>query len=266
MAIRVYVPAMKILARFLLPALLAACAVAQSENAAASAAPVRVTENVKITKMVQPIFPPIAREKGVQGRVVIDATVTPDGKVKEMEAISGEPLLVNAFKDALKKWRFEPQLRDGHAIPFITRVGMTFGYEGTVTESNEDPPPAATTAAPSGAATASSQPLPPGNVPPQLTGPLQPMTGIAVGHLFKRVAPIYPADARRNNIHGTVILHALIAKDGTVHDLEVVSGPPELTRAAMGAVEQWRYTPYLLKGEPVEVHTTIQVNFNLGGR
>jgi periplasmic protein TonB len=80
-----------------------------------------------------------------------------------------------------------------------------------------------------------------------------------------RVQPQYPAIAKAAHVQGTVVLHAIIAKDGTVQQLQLMSGPPLLVNAAMEAVRQWRYQPTLLNGEPVEVDTTIQVVFSLGG-
>ncbi|MHB8755331.1 MAG: energy transducer TonB [Candidatus Acidiferrales bacterium] len=88
---------------------------------------------------------------------------------------------------------------------------------------------------------------------------------VAVANLIHTVQPVYPPIARTAHIQGTVVLHALIAKDGSVKHLTFVSGPPLLMRAAMDAVEQWRYKPTLLNGNPVEVDTTITVIFNLGG-
>ncbi|HUL17249.1 MAG TPA: TonB family protein [Terriglobales bacterium] len=81
--------------------------------------------------------------------------------------------------------------------------------------------------------------------------------------LINRVTPQYPPLARQTRISGTVRLHALIAKDGTVQQLEVISGHPLLVQAALDAVKQWRYRPTLLNGEPVEVDTTIDVIFTL---
>ena len=90
-------------------------------------------------------------------------------------------------------------------------------------------------------------------------------SGVASGNLINKVQPQYPAIARTNRIAGTVVLHALISKSGNIENLQVVSGHPMLTQSALEAVRQWKYRPYLLNGEPVEVETTIQVNFNLGG-
>ena len=81
--------------------------------------------------------------------------------------------------------------------------------------------------------------------------------------LVNKVQPVYPPLARQTRISGTVRLHALISKTGSVESLEVISGHPLLVRAAMDAVQQWKYKPTLLNGEPVEVDTTIDVIFSL---
>jgi protein TonB len=83
--------------------------------------------------------------------------------------------------------------------------------------------------------------------------------------MLRMVQPVYPAIAKTAHISGTVILHAIISKDGNVEQLEYISGPPLLMRAAMDAVKQWRYQPTLLNNDPVEVDTTISVVFTLGG-
>jgi len=83
--------------------------------------------------------------------------------------------------------------------------------------------------------------------------------------LIRQVTPLYPPIAKTAHISGTVVLHAVIAKDGTIEELTYVSGPQLLMKNAMDAVKQWRYRPTLLNGEPVEVDTTISVVFTLGG-
>jgi protein TonB len=89
--------------------------------------------------------------------------------------------------------------------------------------------------------------------------------GVAQGMLEYKVTPEYPFDAKVNHVSGTVVLQAVIGKDGHIHDLNVVSGPKLLQGAAILAVRQWRYRPYMLNGDPVEVRTTINVIFALGG-
>jgi protein TonB len=81
--------------------------------------------------------------------------------------------------------------------------------------------------------------------------------------LVNRVQPQYPPLARQTRISGTVRLHAIISKDGSVQQLEVLSGHPLLVQAALDAVRQWKYRPTTLNGEPVEVDTTIDVIFSL---
>jgi periplasmic protein TonB len=88
---------------------------------------------------------------------------------------------------------------------------------------------------------------------------------VAAAKLIRQVTPVYPTIAKTAHISGTVTLHAIISKDGSIEQLEYVSGPPLLMRNAMDAVRQWRYNPTLLNGEPVEVDTTISVVFTLGG-
>jgi protein TonB len=87
----------------------------------------------------------------------------------------------------------------------------------------------------------------------------------AEGNLIYRVQPIYPALARQARIQGTVELRAIISKAGTIENLTVVSGHPMLVKSAIEAVRQWRYRPYLLNGEPIEVETEVTANFVLSG-
>lgn len=87
---------------------------------------------------------------------------------------------------------------------------------------------------------------------------------VQAAKLIRQPLPIYPQIAKTAHISGTVILHAIIAKDGSVQEVMYISGPPLLMRSAMDAVKQWKYEPTLLSGQPVEVDTTISVVFTLG--
>jgi len=89
--------------------------------------------------------------------------------------------------------------------------------------------------------------------------------GVSQGLLIHQVKPTYPPLARQARIQGAVVLQAVIAKDGSIQGLRVVSGHPMLTGSAVEAVKQWRYKPYFLNGEPVEVETVVTVNFTLAG-
>jgi periplasmic protein TonB len=90
--------------------------------------------------------------------------------------------------------------------------------------------------------------------------------GVTQGMVLRRVQPTYPQMAKIARVQGAVVLAAIIGKDGTIQNLHVVStASPLLNQAAIDAVKQWRYRPYILNGEPVEVDTTVTVNFTLSG-
>jgi TonB family protein len=98
---------------------------------------------------------------------------------------------------------------------------------------------------------------------PQLTRRIRVEGNVMMAKIEHQVAPVYPPDAAAAHIEGTVLLHTIIGENGAVKELQYVSGPPQLTRAAMDAVRRWRYPPFLLNGQPVEVDTSIAVQFNL---
>ena len=103
--------------------------------------------------------------------------------------------------------------------------------------------------------------------PPKAAPPARIKQGgeVTAASIITQTRPAYPPLARQARIQGTVLLHAIIDKDGQVAKLEVVSGHPLLVQSALEAVRQWRYKPTQLNGEPVEVDTTIQVTFSMNG-
>lgn len=114
---------------------------------------------------------------------------------------------------------------------------------------------------------APARPTPP-PPPSPVAVPLQrvPVGGaIEAAKIILQTQPVYPILAIQGRVQGNVVLRAVITKDGRVGELELVSGPPLLMKAALDAVKQWRYQPTLLDGQPVEVETTITVSFVLGG-
>jgi periplasmic protein TonB len=108
-----------------------------------------------------------------------------------------------------------------------------------------------------------------GTGPASIVKPMRPRSlnvssGVAAGNLLEKTVPQYPAIAKAARIQGTVVLQATISRTGLIQNLKVVSGPPMLQQAAVDAVRSWRYKPYFLNGDPVDVETTINVVFNLG--
>jgi TonB family protein len=169
--------------------------------------------------------------------------VSETGDVEQVDVISGDPILADSAVDAAKKWKFKPFMKNGKPVKVSTKLPMDFAFREQVTNvpTKDNPPPA----------------------PGAATGPMPIASGMASGLLIRKVSPVYPVDARRKGIEGVVILRAVIDKDGRISQLSVVSGPKELAGPATGAVQQWRYRPYMLNGEPVQVQTEIQVNFQL---
>jgi TonB family protein len=181
--------------------------------------------------------------------------------VSGVELISGDPVLARAAVDAAKKWKFKPFIKNGKPAAVTTRIPFDFAFSGTVHDekiepvAQQGPVPGHTSATGDG-------PNPVGVATPQRVRVSQ---GVSTGLLIHKVNPIYPVKARQAHIQGTVVLQAEISTEGRIVNLRLISGPEELAPAAIGAVQQWRYRPYLLMGNPVEVETTIQVNFKLSG-
>jgi TonB family protein len=92
--------------------------------------------------------------------------------------------------------------------------------------------------------------------PPKPAGPQRISGGVMAGTIVEKTQPIYPPIARAAHVSGAVVLHAIIGKNGTIQNLQVISGPEMLRASALDAVQHWRYKPYLLNNEPTEVDTT----------
>lgn len=184
-------------------------------------------------------YPPEAAQNGIQGQVWLKLQISETGDVEGVDVVSGDPILAKAAVAAAKQWKFKPFIRNGKATKISTRIPFDFAFSGNVS----DKPPTA-------------QPI---DIAKLVTLP----QGVTAGLLLHKVQPVYPETARRNRIQGVVLLKAIIGRDGRISELTPISGPKELIPTAIGAVEQWRYKPYVANGEPVEVQTEITVNFQL---
>jgi TonB family protein len=179
----------------------------------------------------EPEYPQAARQFGAHGTVVFDVVIGKDGAVEEAKVVSGHPLLVQAAKDAVMQWRYKPTFVNGEPVEVHTQVSLNF------------------VASPSDGGEAPRQIRVGGNV--------------QAANLITRIGPKYPAEAKKAGIQGTVKLYIIVNKDGTVQGTAVLSGDPELAKAAQEAVQQWVYRPTFLNGQPVEVQTTVDVTFTL---
>ncbi len=149
--------------------------------------------------------------------------------------------------------------------PIVVKKGPSVSVSRSATQDALQPPPAAL-AVP---ATTADKVLggiistTPANMPTSVPQVLKVSQGVSEGLLVKRVQPVYPEQARQMRVQGPVQLQATINKDGNISNVKVVSGNAQLARAAVEAVKQWKYKPYYLNNEPVEIQTQIIVNFKL---
>jgi|SRR5712671_1596315 len=206
-------------------------------------------------------YPYEAREQKLQGEVVVKILVSEGGDVESAEIASGNPILGKSAVNAVKKWKFKPFIKNGKPVKVSMKVPIDFAFSDKIMESGVSADRSTTSPQ---ASSASSTPTPDPSTDSQGTPKrIRVSSSVSRGLLIRQVAPVYPDAARRAHVEGVVLLAATINKEGRVADLQLISGPKELAAAAIGAVQQWRYNPYLLSGDPVEVETQIQVNFQL---
>jgi TonB family protein len=235
---------------------LSALCVAQQSN---------TSTQLEIVKGHRADYPLQASEQGIQGRVWILIHVNESGDVENAEVVSGDPILADSALRAARKWKFKPFLKDGKPIKVSTKLPFDFFFGNKVMERGSASDGSAVSDSKLVPAQPSNSDLHP-DTPNSATAPAKRVRvaqGVSEGMLIRQIAPVYPPMARRNHVEGTVVLHPLIGKDGRIANLTPVSGPKELIPAAVGAVEQWIYKPYLLMGQPVEVDTQTTVNFTL---
>jgi TonB family protein len=197
-------------------------------------------EPIEISKA---IYPQAAKERKIQGQVVGNILVSESGEVESVRIDKGDPVLAAAAEEAARSWKFKPSLKNGNPLALVARVTFNFVLSDNVAETKD------------------------------VVADLDHITrfplrvrvsmGVSQGLLLRKVNPSYPVGAQARRIEGSVLLHAIIGKDGKIADLQATSGPEELVPAAKEAVRQWQYRPYLILGRPLEVDTLIQVNFTL---
>jgi TonB family protein len=194
---------------------------------------------LKAKHLVNPAYPHEASKKHLNGAVRLHVFVATDGTVRRVEVIEGDTLLAGAAVEAAKQWTFEPPTVDGKPAEADTTIEVSFQILDGM---------------------ACHVPVNPAATPPNRTeveGRVMPLC------LKSRIAPAYPAKAKKKHIEGTVKLRAIIATDGSVQHLEVEEGDPILAESALKAVKQWTYEPLTFDGKPMEVETKIVVNFEL---
>lgn len=191
-------------------------------------APHEVSVNqLKQVHMVMPHYPPKAKKAGVQGTVVLDATINKQGIIEKLKLISGPPELVKSAMTAVRQWRYAPSPQ----MPVSTRIEIHY----TLAERK----PVAHTVVEHG-----------------ITTIVNSSSGLKLVH---SVDPVYPPLARKARIQTNVVLKITVDKAGNVSSVEPVSGHPLLIKAAEDAVRQWKFAP----PAKAPVETTVTISFRL---
>jgi TonB family protein len=198
-----------------------------------------------LVREVAPLYPPLARQARIQGTVVLSVVINKEGEVRDTKLVSGHPMLAPAAIEGVKQWRYKPYIQDDKPVEVETIVRISFKMPDYSAMSS---------------ARGAQLDSPPRAAVPQL---VRVSAGVMQGLLDHRVDPDYPADAKEKQVEGTVVLNVDIDSDGEVARVELVSGHPMLAAAAMDAVLQWKYRPFVLNGAAVAVETTVQVQFSL---
>jgi TonB family protein len=221
----------------------------QSSSLPMQVSPDEAVEHLQAT--VAPEYPELGIAARIQNNELLKIVIDEQGQVIDAKVQSGHPAFGQPSLDAVKQWKYRPFLLNGQPVRVETKVYLLY----RVFQENGIRPP-----------------LP--NAPASLTLIVKP--GDAAGELWRimftpetlegrrlnYIEPKYPEMARIAHIQGDVLLDALIDKEGHVASLRAIKGHPILVQAALDAVKEWTYTPFLLNGEPVAVQTTVEVRFH----
>ena len=185
----------------------------------------------KLVRLVEPVYPEIARQAKVEGIVIVQARTDIQGRVKDAMILRSVPLLDQAALDAVRQWVYEPLLIDGQPKEAVFTVTVRFALDKDKKKGQGE----------------------------KVEGTAE----VVVPTLIERVDPVYPEAARKAGIQGIVLLEATTDEKGNVVNVKVLKSIPELDRAAIDALKQWKYEPVIVDGKPKGVVFTVTVKFAL---
>ena len=205
-----------------------------------------------LVKEFKPQYTSDAMKAGVQGAVVLECVVQPDGTVGEVRVTRAlEPGLDREAIKAVKQWRFKPGTKDGKAVPVRVSLEMAFTLRDTATQPLFP-----------------VRPLVPGDAGSkgqlQAAGVYKPGDGVSAPVMVKEVRPQYNPEAKQAKIEGSVTLECVVQTDGAVGEVRVTKSlDPGLDQEAIKAAKQWRFEPGTKDGKPVPVLITLEMTFTL---
>lgn len=197
----------------------------------------------KLIKKVEPSYPVEASKKGLMDTVVVQGKTDKEGNVVKVEVLKGDYDLLNkAAVEAIKQWKYEPMQIDGNPVAIAFTVSCRFW---------EDPQKKKTVS------TKSAQ-APEGESPP-----VQALGTIKQPKLIKKVEPVYPKEALKNNIKGVVIVEATTNAKGEVIASSILKSVPGLDEATLDAIKQWKFEPFYIDEKPRGLIFTVTLRFQL---
>jgi TonB family protein len=201
---------------------------------------------LELVNAVEPLYPLDAVKQKLQGTVMLKAVVSESGEIEDLSVVSGDPMLVEAATFAVRKWKFKPFVKGGQAV----RVPISIPFDFIIVDDkNSDK-----------------------KTPDETTRTTADPTAIKIiwipaeasQHWIKqKKEPSYPAIAKTLHVQGVVFLAVVVGKLGEVRQISILSGDPLLVDTCVDAIKQWRYQPYELNGQPVEIQTEVEVHFSL---
>jgi TonB family protein len=190
----------------------------------------------KLIKQVDPVYPEAARQARIEGVVILEAKADEQGRVTDTRILRSIPALDPAAIDAVKQWKYEPMLIDGKPRKVVFTVTVRFMLKDG----------------------------PKSGIPEKFAaGAVKAEGDIEPPKLIKEVQPVYPEIARQAEVQGVVILSVKADEEGKIVDTMVLRSIPLLDQAAIDAVKQWVYEPYVKDGKPVPIVFTVTVRFVL---
>lgn len=190
----------------------------------------------KLIKKVEPVYPEEARQARVSGVVILGVRTDIQGRIKNaMVYRSKDPLLVKPSIDAVKQWVYEPLYVKGEPVEAVFTVTVTFKLNGKQE-----------------------------GVVGEVEAPIRAVGEIKPPKLIKKVAPVYPDEAKKEGIQGVVILEATTDQEGNVIKVKILRSESSLlNQPAVDALRQWKYEPFYVDGKPVGVSFTVTMTFKL---
>ena len=189
---------------------------------------IRTVQKPRLLYATEPQYPEEAKQAKIEGKIVINAETDINGNVVEAVAADGPQILREAAVNAVKQWKYEPFIIDGVKKPVTFTVVVKFRL---ASKKKKDKP-----------VSLSAEEKP---------------------KLVKKVVPTYPEEAAKAGVEGKIVVEATTDKNGNVINAKVIDGNPVLNQAAIDAVKQWKYEPYILKGVKKPVKFTVVLKFNL---